>query len=90
MYSTDVLLFELNCATSTWCYVLMKTKDRVVLIFWSQESESGLFWQEYNLFFFFYTSFVIILYEYSVIISTNKYVNYISGSVPGTKETATK
>ena len=32
MSSTDVLLFVLNCAKSTWGHMLMNTKNQVVLI----------------------------------------------------------
>ena len=32
MCSTDVLLFVLSCANSTWGHMLMNTKNQVVLI----------------------------------------------------------
>ena len=72
MSSTDVLLFVLNCAKSTWGHMLMNTKNQVVLILGNiRNLILNYFGYNSTFFFFFLHSICHVLYEYSVI-STNK------------------
>ena len=59
MCSTDVLLFVLNCAKSTWGHMLMNTKNQVVLILGNIRNLILNYFGYNSTFFFSYTASVM-------------------------------